>query len=116
MRKQKGFTLIELLIVVAIIGIIAAIERDQPRPPEADDGGHALDRDGGRVVRGGLQLLPEGCFRGPPGDYNVYPADVHQAPAHRRWLEPTLAVDGGYHRWYRLHHLVAGQGSRRQDR
>ncbi len=25
MRKQKGFTLIELLIVVAIIGIIAAI-------------------------------------------------------------------------------------------
>ncbi|MFN3412943.1 MAG: prepilin-type N-terminal cleavage/methylation domain-containing protein, partial [Thermoanaerobaculum sp.] len=25
MRRQKGFTLIELLIVVAIIGIIAAI-------------------------------------------------------------------------------------------
>ncbi|TDI45756.1 MAG: type II secretion system protein, partial [Acidobacteria bacterium] len=25
MKKQKGFTLIELLIVVAIIGIIAAI-------------------------------------------------------------------------------------------
>ena len=29
-RSNKGFTLIELLIVVAIIGIIAAIDRSVP--------------------------------------------------------------------------------------
>ncbi len=33
MRKNTGFTLIELLVVVGIIGLLAAIDFDQPPIP-----------------------------------------------------------------------------------
>ena len=91
MRKQKGFTLIELLIVVAIIGIIAAIAIPNLL--------NAINRGRQKRTMADMRSIAT-AVESYEVDFNFYPkvatavafqtdlapyhhADLHQAPAHR---------------------------------
>ena len=71
MRKQRGFTLIELLIVVAIIGIIAAIAI-----PNLLD---AIERSRQKRSTSECKSLA-GAMQAFSTDYGGYPAAAHSGP------------------------------------
>ena len=71
MRKQSGFTLIELLIVVAIIGIIAAIAIPNLLT--------AIDRSKQKKTMSDLRTIGTTCEQYQV-DNNFYPVQVTQGP------------------------------------
>ena len=80
MRKQKGFTLIELLIVVAIIGIIAAIAIPNLL--------NAIHR--GRQKRSMADMRTIGTAIGTYAvDMNFYPMSITSLGALRVHIEPV---------------------------
>ncbi len=80
MRKERGFTLIELLIVVAIIGIIAAIAIPNLL--------NAINR--GRQKRTMADMRTIGtAIEEYSVDYSFYPKGVDTITALVNYLEPT---------------------------
>ena len=82
MRRQKGFTLIELLIVVAIIGIIAAIAIPNLL--------NAINRGRQKRTMADLRSLAT-AIESYQVDFNFYPkvASVGAASAMNGYLSPT---------------------------